>query len=725
MKLDTKERERLSVLAEYGIFDTLPEAEFDHIVEIASHVMEAPIALVSFVGEDRQFFKARVGLPVCETEREASFCQHALGGTEVFVVPDAQKDPRFAANRLVVGEPFIRFYAGAPLRNREGAVLGTLCVIDQKPRDHFPDHYGRTLRLLADIVMDRLEERRLRLKAIDAKAGMQSITSSSPDAIVTADAGNRIVSWNTAAERMFGHSRAEAVGQTLDLIIPPMMREAHGQGIRRMVAGDAPRLLGTSVELSARRKDGIEFPIELSLSRWTEAGEIRFGAIVRDTTDRKEAEKDLRVAASTDHLTGLANRASLGAKLDVVEQDAARLALLLVDLDGFKEVNDTLGHLVGDKVLQEVGRRLRSLLRREQFIARMGGDEFVVLVEGNANPMEAYWLSEMIISSIEEPIQIGPVLVSISASVGVACTTEEATCPQAMLGDADLALYKAKANGRGQTCLFTKDLRHAVTSKGIAREQLANAWETRAFELYYQPQIDLASGEPIGAEALLRWNHPERGVLAPGTFISLLESDVIAAPVGQWIIETACRQAAEWRRTICPGFRVAVNLFPVQFRTNDLPAFIRHTLERTGLAPDGLEIEITETTILSGDQRILEKLKAIRDMGISIAFDDFGTGYASLSMLRDYPVTKIKIDRSFVSGHCVDDRARIIAKGIANMAADLDLVVVAEGIETREQHDRMREQGCNHGQGYLYGRPMSAVSFEEFSHTKAVAALAG
>lgn len=712
MEFDNEERHRLAVLAEYAIFDTLPEAEFDHATEVASHVLNAPIALVSLVGKDRQFFKARTGLAVCETEREASFCRHALWDSDILVVPDATLDPRFSANRLVIGEPFIRFYAGAPLRNPDGVTLGTLCVIDQEPRAEFSKSDRQTLRLLADGIMDRLEARRLKLKIGDAEAGMQSITSSSPDAIVTADAENRIISWNAAAERIFGHSRSEAVGQCLDIIVPSAMREAHGRRLHRVASGEPPRLLGTSVELTACRKDGSHIPIELSLSRWEEAGQVRFGGILRDISERKKAEEELRLAAVTDHLTGLSNRASLADRLATMERADARLALLLIDLDGFKEVNDRLGHLIGDEVLKEVGLRLRALLPPTHFVARMGGDEFVVLVEDNANPMDAYGLADTIILAIEEAMPLGSEMVSISASVGIACTTAETTDHRSMLGDADLALYKAKGDGRGRACVFTPNLRHAAKTKALVREQLANAWKTDAFELYYQPQVDMTSGALVGAEALLRWNHPERGVLAPGAFIGLLESDVLAVPVGRWILETACRQAAKWRRTICPDFRIAVNLFPVQFKTDDLPTFIRDTLERMRLSPDGLEIEITESTILNSDQRILSKLKTIRDMGVAVAFDDFGTGYASLSMLRDYPVTKIKIDRSFVSGNGADERAQLIAKCIAAMAADLDLVVVAEGIETREQHERMRDQGCDHGQGYLYGRPMRAMDYE-------------
>ncbi|WP_152047555.1 putative bifunctional diguanylate cyclase/phosphodiesterase [Aureimonas psammosilenae] len=708
---DAAERHRLNVLGSYEVLDTAAEPEFDRLVQLAADIFKAPIALVSLVAEHRQFFKARVGLPVCETARDVSFCQHAMTGEDVFVIPDARKDPRFRDNGLVTGAPFIRFYAGAPLRSVEGDALGSFCIIDREPREEFSAREARILGDLAGLVMELLESRRQAVIAAGARNRLQSIASTSPDAIITADATNTIISWNAAAERMFGYDVEEIIGQSLNLIVPPASRDSHRAGLARVASGEAPRLIGRKVEVTAVRRDGTEFPIELSLSRWLEDGEQRFGGIIRDITERHEAEQLLRTAAIMDALTGLANRAHLNERLAHWCCPDRRATVLLIDLDGFKEVNDTLGHAAGDLVLVEVAARLRACVGPENFIGRLGGDEFVVLIEGSADPLKGYRLGEAIIDALEIAINVAGSLVSISASIGIACSGEQEKDADTLLGEADLALYKAKRDGRGRTCLFTSDLRQAVIAKGLARTELAHAWQTRAFELYYQPQVELEEGILIGAEALLRWNHPTRGVLAPGAFLSMLESDAVALPVGRWIIETACRQAAEWRREVHPCFRVAVNLFAVQFKSGDLPDIVAGALSECGLCGSALELEITENTILQSDERILDQLRRLRDMGVAIAFDDFGTGFASLSMLRDYPVSRIKIDRSFVSGCDVSERDRAITQALIQMADGLDLKVIAEGIETGDDHHIMREQGCDDGQGYLYGRPMPAAEF--------------
>ncbi|WP_062018206.1 bifunctional diguanylate cyclase/phosphodiesterase [Aureimonas sp. AU4] len=584
-----------------------------------------------------------------------------------------------------------------------------------------PEH--RMLVGLARHVGERVEAAR----QVDAEASQrfESIATSSPDAIVTANARNEIVAWNAGAERLFGYVPDDVLGQSLSLIVPPRMRGQHEAGLARLASGGEARLLGQSVKVMACRKDGSEFPIELSLSRWMERGEQRFGAIIRDMSERVQTEAELREAAATDPLTGLANRGALNKRLADLLAAERRVALLMIDLDGFKEVNDTLGHPVGDAVLVEVARRIQKGAGQFGLCARMGGDEFVILMEDTANPMDAHWLGETLIDAIEVAIGASGALVTISASVGVACTGEETTDAGTLVANADLALYRAKAEGRGRTRLFTPELRHKVAERGLARQELGRAWETGAYELYYQPQVWLADGSVRGAEALLRWNHPERGLLAPGAFLPLLESDATAVAVGNWILETACRQAAHWRSTIRSNFRIAVNLFPIQFKSGDLVQNVEHALRATGLAPDGLEIEITETTILKSDERILSQLQRLRALGVSLAFDDFGTGFASLSMLRKFPVTKIKIDRSFVSGPDVDERDVAITQAMIQMADGLGMTTVSEGIETSAQHDQMCRQGCDWGQGYLYGRPMPSSNFEMLEWGANVASSAG
>lgn len=599
-----------------------------------------------------------------------------------------------------------------PLRQADGTLIGCYSVVLSARRGTFGAAERRTMRELAELCAMQIEL--AQMAALAPSDGSEGIASASPDGIVVADAHNTILAWNAGAERLFGYTAREAIGRSLDIIVPPGARSAHRNGLARVAGDGVPHLIGRSVDLPAMRKDGAEILIELSLSQWVEGGQRRFGAIMRDISERQRMEERLRNAAMVDHLTGLPNRSSLDRRLAELLDVKRHLTLLLIDLDGFKEVNDTLGHLAGDMVLAEVARRLRAHTRPGHFLARMSGDEFVVLMEDAANPMEGEWLGETLIDAIEEAITVDDAMVSISASIGIACAGGDET-PEALIGDADLALYKAKRGGRGRTQLFTPDLRLRVVEKGLARAELATAWENKQFELYYQPQVTLRDGKLCGAEALLRWVHPVRGVLPPSAFLPLLETDALAIPVGGWIIDEACRQTAEWRASVFPGFRVAVNLFSLQFKSGDLVGEIERALKRHGLPPDALELEITENTILSSDERILKQLTRLRDLGVGLAFDDFGTGFASLSMLRHYPVTKIKIDRSFVSGADVCDKDRSITQALVHMAHGLDIEVIAEGIETMEHHALMRAQGCGMGQGYLYSRPVSARTFRALS----------
>ncbi|WP_279482529.1 bifunctional diguanylate cyclase/phosphodiesterase [Aureimonas sp. SK2] len=668
----------------------------------------------------RVFQASRVEVYVLEGEQlqliESAGRARLKGGSATELLPELRGERGVLFRPADAGErarPLLG--AHVPIRLFDGSLAGCYSVFYSARRGRLGAVERRTMREIVAFLAQQIEAvRRIELvqrSTARADVSFEGIAQSSPDAIVAADAHNIILAWNVGAERLFGYTAEEAVGRSLDLIIPPAMRQGHRAGMKR-VADDGPtRLIGRAIDLQALRKDGSSVPVELSLSQWMEGSQRRFGAIMRDISERQRLEENLRVAAMLDHLTGLSNRACLDHRLEQVLRSGRRATALLVDLDGFKDVNDTLGHQAGDLVLAEVARRLRSNVHAAHFIARLGGDEFVVLLEDTANPLEGDWLGETLINAIEETIPADGNLVSISASVGIACSYDGCTA-ETLLGDADLALYKAKRDGRGRTQLFTPDLRHRLVEKGLARTELTTAWAQDQFELYYQPQLFLEDARVCGAEALLRWNHPSRGVISPAAFLPLLETDTLAVSVGDWIIGEACRQAAEWRRTAFPDIRVAVNLFALQFKSGDIVGEVARALERNGLSPDGLEIEITENTILQTDERILRQLKRLRDLGVGLAFDDFGTGYASLSMLRHYPVTKIKIDRSFVSGRDVSDKDQAITRALVQMAEGLGITVTAEGIETPAQHALMRDQGCHVGQGYLYSRPVPAAMFQ-------------
>ncbi len=719
------EAARLAELDSYAILDTPPERQFDDLVSMAERVFDVPMAMLSFVGDDRQFFKAKVGMDACQTDREGSFCTHVVLRDDVLVVPDAALDPRFVSSPLVTGQPHVRFYAGAPLVSPNGLVIGSFCVKDHRPRHDFSEARCKTLQDFARIVMDRMAARRAALSGLGSRRQFESIAAVSPDAIICADGGNVIRFWNRAAETMFGYDASEALGQPLNIIVPPAMRPMHEAGLARVVAGLPSKLIGAVVAVQASRRDGTEFPIELSLSHWTEGGEHRFGAIARDITDRRQAEERLRRDAEVDHLTGIANRKVLAERMSEASAAGSAGTLLLLDLDGFKDVNDSLGHAAGDEVLRRVASRLLAAVGDRGLVSRLGGDEFAVLWTGCADPMEAIAQGHVLIAAIEQPIEVEERSVYVGASGGVATADGTGWAPDDLLADADLALYRSKVGGRNRISLFTPDLRSVSRQRTSVSSGVRQAWERREFELYYQPQVSLATGACMGAEALIRWNHPQHGLVAPAAFLSTLEASLLAVPVSEWIMDTACEQAARWRRDGASRFRIGVNLFAAQFRSGTLPALVERLLGAHRLPADALELEITENIILKSDGRIKADLFDLRAMGVGIAFDDYGTGYASLTMLKDYPVTRLKIDRSFVSGVDISHKDQTIVEAISRLAQGFALDVIAEGIETREQADLMRPH-CQEGQGYHFGRPVPAGSFRfEDETTRRVGSMVG
>ena len=694
---------RLAALAEFDALHPELDPRLDEIVTLARALFDVPIALVSLVEQDRQVFAARSGLAACETGREVSFCSHALGSADILVVPDALLDPRFCDNPLVTGEPFIRFYAGVPLCTSEGYDIGTLCVIDTRPRNGFSGRDRKALRDLAKLVLDQLELRRL---GIASQNRFRNIAATSPDAIVCVDHQARIRFWNDTAIGLFDLTEAEAIGSPVDIIVPDGLREC----FERVAQGAAPRLVGRTVELEARHKSGRMFPIEVSLSMWRENDTISFGAIIRDITERRDNEDRLYRLAHQDWLTALPNRAVLLAR--VVEAIAAKkpFSLLVLDLDRFKEVNDTQGHSAGDALLKQVAGRLLGCVGAFDTVARLGGDEFAVLVpaSGREGPDA---IAGAIIATMNAPFACDGTPMHIGTSIGLSSYPGDGEQADGLLSNADLALYQAKREGRGCIRSFSAELRASAIRRRAFEGELRRAFEQEEFVLFYQPQVSLADGRLLGAEALIRWQHPTRGLLPPSDFLESIEAGMLAYDVGGWVMETACAQAVSWRRAF-PDFRVGVNLFEAQFRSADLCARVQSVLARTGLPSTALELEVTENVILRHDATMRGELAALQALGVGIAFDDFGTGFASMSMVKNYPLTTLKIDRSFVQNICDDRADGVIVAAIAGLGLGLGLDVIAEGVETAEQYDVLRSIGCTNGQGYLFGRPVGADEFK-------------
>lgn len=949
--LAEREEARLAALAQYGTVGSEPEQEYDHIVGLAADVFDAPMAALTLLDRDRQWLKARVGIDICETPRDISFCTHAVLSDEIFVVTDATKDSRFAENPLVTGECHLRFYAGAPLIAPSGFRLGTLCIIDVAPRSLLTDKEERTLRRLARMAMDLLEQRRLR----SIKRGATSLLSATPSAIVCADARSGITVWNKGAERLFGYARAEAIGQPFNAIVPDRLRKAGSPGLDHLCGAEAAVPLGRTVEASGLHRSGREIPVEISFARWGEGDDAGVGVIVKDITERKKREASIRLlfeaspvpmwlydvdslrflavnetaisrygytqdaflamtlldirpasdhealveavramdsehrqerssrhlradgsvievltfshpmpyegrrarlvavidvternraseelrstrrflhtvvesipatlfvkdakdgrfllinrageellglsrddiigktsfdlfpraqadhdagrdrealqsgqvqtkeeAISTRHkgvrllrtakiavadargepeyligiaedlterkytqarldsltwfdqLTSLPNRASFDAAVSACLAQRQRTTVFVIGLDRFRQLNETLGHATGDELLKAVASRLLRCIDGTGMICRASGDEFAILLPGQDGEADA-GASECVLGAFETPFWVAGQAVHARASIGIAVGPEHGASAADLVAAAELALHDAKGNGGRRHRVFQEAMRSSVQTRQRLEGELRRAIRENEFELFFQPQVSLEDRAVVGAEALIRWRHPERGLLAPAAFLPVLEASEFAATVGHWTIATAAAYLARLRAAGLPIVQMGVNLFAAQLRNADLASVVVNALASHALPPGAIELEITENIMLEEDEEAVAPLRALRDFGVAIAFDDYGTGFASLSLLKRFPLTRLKIDRSFVRELASDRDDAAIVKAVLRLGESLGLGVIAEGIETPEQERLLAELGCREGQGYLYGRPMPAADFE-------------
>ncbi len=441
-------------------------------------------------------------------------------------------------------------------------------------------------------------------------------------------------------------------------------------------------------------------------------------AIARDIAERASNDATLLRLAHQDSLTGLANRVVLQARLADLAASPNVAALLMIDLDGFKFINDTLGHSAGDGVLREVSKRLAACAHPGDLCVRLGGDEFAVLLPRIADRAEALPYAQRIIAAVSEPLLLDGRTVNIGASIGIAIHPQDGADAEMLYASADLALYQAKNEGRHCARYFSTRLKAEALSKMSRDAELQRALDRGEFEVFYQPEICLIDGRLVGAEALLRWRHPQHGLLSPASFLPALESGRLAAIVGDWVMLKACAQATAWRNQHQPDFRISVNLFGAQFRSGDLAQKTFEILRQTQLPPNALELEITENIILRYEDDIVRPLLTLRDSGIGIAFDDYGTGYASLSLLKRYPLSRLKIDQVFTQAACNSASDAAIINAIFTMASAFNLAVIAEGVETHAQSSLLRQLGCEEGQGYFFGRPISAGEFAAQFFTK-------
>ena len=434
-----------------------------------------------------------------------------------------------------------------------------------------------------------------------------------------------------------------------------------------------------------------------------------------DISDRKMTEAHLHHQAHHDSLTDLPNRTLLREKMRQLVMRARRgdqlFALHLLDLDGFKAINDLLGHAAGDRFIIEVGRRLRGSIRESDTLARLGGDEFAILQANVTTTADAAEFAARILTDISDMTTFDGVPVRTTASVGVAIHPTDGADAEELLTNADLAMYRAKALNGNHYCFYAADMQARARADAMLDAELHAALEKKEFILYYQPQIDLSTGRIIGAEALLRWNRKGEGIVAPGVFLPRAEENGMIVPINEWVLEEACREAKSWQTAGLDNLNVSVNMSPVQFRTRNVPLMVARVLASTGLDPRRLDLELTESIVMDDSEAVAGELHELMNMGVTISIDDFGTGYASFGYVKRFPVTRLKIDQSFVRNITDDPNDAAIVRAIITLGHSLNLEVVAEGVETTDQLARLRAEGCDGVQGYYFGRPMPARDF--------------
>jgi diguanylate cyclase (GGDEF)-like protein/PAS domain S-box-containing protein len=555
---------------------------------------------------------------------------------------------------------------------------------------------------LAGVVLDIRDGRRSELE-VDR---MRDLANASVEGLLVCD-GEAIVSINTSFAALSGLSASGLVGARLESCFPDKVARA------KLLSGS-----NLPVETCLRHLDGSMAPVELILRPIVFAGRPHHVIAVRDLQARKEAEQHIHYLAHHDALTSLPNRSHFNGRID--QEIAAltkgeSLAVLCLDLDRFKEVNDLFGHAAGDTVLQTVASRVTEVLDERQMMARLGGDEFAVLMPGPANPAAASRLAESILEALRTTSD-APETNSISTSIGIALYPDDAADREALLSHADTALYRAKTEGRNTYRFFEAKMGAEVRERRMLEHDLRLAIARDELRLVYQPQKEIQSQAITGFEALLRWKHPTRGEISPAVFIPVAEETGSILEIGDWVLKTACREAATWTQPLT----VAVNVSAVQLYNADFVKELHQILLDTGLPPRRLEIEITETALVRDFNRALATLRQIKALGIRIAMDDFGTGYSSLSNLRAFPFNKIKIDGSFIKSVNSNDQAATIVRAVLGLGRGLGLPVLAEGVETDAELQFLQDELCDEVQGFLLGRPAAIGSFRHLTHADAV-----
>ncbi|QJC53743.1 EAL domain-containing protein [Paenibacillus albicereus] len=571
--------------------------------------------------------------------------------------------------------------------------------------------------ILAMVFTSTYVNRRFESQSLESERKFRSVIESASDAIILADSRTIIQSWNRGAQLMFGYTDKEAIGQPLDMTIPDRFKQAHADGLRpylMLEPDDAPGG-GRTLELYGLRKDGTEFPIELSLAVWEEEGQPFLSSIIRDITERKKAEHKINQMVYLDPLTGLPNRHLLNDRLkealDQADESGLMIGVMFLDLDRFKYINDTLGHTMGDLLLVEVSIRLRECVDRQDTVSRQGGDEFIVLLPGTSYE-DMTRKAQRILTTFSQSILVGGQEMYVTPSIGMSLYPADGNNRDTLIKNADTAMYRVKEQGKNNFQFYTPEMNEVVSRRMNLEIGLRKGIQKNEFTVHYQPQVDIPTGTVVGVEALIRWQHPKLGLISPAEFIPLAEETGLIIPIGEWVLREACRQNKAWQDAGLPPLRIAVNISSRQFQQSGFAEVVSRALKETGLESKYLELELTES-IVQNSAHAISIMHELKGMGIFLSIDDFGTGYSSLSYLKLFPIDSLKIDQSFTRNLLQDSKDEALVHTIINMAHNLGLKVIAEGVETGEQLQYLLLRHCHEAQGYFFSKPVPPARISE------------
>ncbi|MGM8932261.1 putative bifunctional diguanylate cyclase/phosphodiesterase [Salinicola halophyticus] len=737
-------------ITDYGIDQT---PALNQLVRSAAHSADCPWGVFYWTSEPNWSVLACFGMPrpAPLDPDSVSHLRNALDQTDLLAINDTRTETALMLPGLrPPGGREVRFIAAVPVKGRQDEILGALLIADHEPHAGLSAAQRYVLHTHAVQLAFRLDahnvhdtpnvaspviSERLRL--------LESVVVHANDAVLITEAepielpGPRIVYCNAAFTRTTGYSEAEVLGKTPRLL---QNEQTNRQALDRLKAA-LRKWQPVEVELLNMRRDGSEFWVELSIVPVAdERGWFtHWVSVQRDISERKQAEEisnqariaqaeklaleakllerqrieaTLAYAAFHDDLTKLYNRAFVMDRLNkVLGRKHSGLPLqatvLFLDLDRFKLVNDSLGHRAGDLLLMEVARRLESCLRGGDTLARVGGDEFVIVIEGEGHDRAAVRLAQEIIDQLQAPFRLSDQDIFTSCSIGIVGVSEEYTTPEELLRDADVAMYAAKANGAGNFTPFTGSMRANAVEALSLQNDLKNAIAQREFSLHYQPIYDSLTGALWGVESLIRWHHPQRGLVSPATFIPIAEEIGVIREIGRWVMDQACTQLQAWTNQYPElDLHLSVNVSARELKQHQFIAEVQSILETSGFPANRLQIEVTENVFLHDPALVGQVLEKLRSLGVQVALDDFGTEYSSLGYIDKYQIDSIKIDRSFVLRMLTHRRTMAIVQSILGLGQALDVKIVAEGVETQAQLDMLRAMGCPYVQGFLLARPM-------------------